>query len=201
MTLDRMPLKGFGVVNFELMLLRRMHDHQQALVGAALKNLGKSATDLRAAHAQWQRGLRGGFPGGAARYRLALGKPAVVSSRTVPLVGELAVEAWPMPLWPGLQFQITFGPGGDVVDERLTRMADSAAPAIASVADLRPWLLVIDDVESACSPVRYRMSGGAVASHAAAAFTTPDGVACEAQFSWGLLQAVTNADHGNPQAD
>ncbi|MGW6378260.1 hypothetical protein ACWFRB_19580 [Rhodococcus sp. NPDC055112] len=201
MTLDRMPLKGFGVVNFELMLLRRMHDHQPTLVVAALKNLGKSATDLRAAHAQWQRGLRGGFPGGAARYRLALGKPPVVSSRLLPAVGELAIEAWPMPLWPGLQFQVTFGPGGDVVDERLARMSDGAAPAIASVADLRPWLLVIDDLESTCAPVHYRMSAGTVASHAAAAFATPDGTACEAQFSWGLLQSATAVDGGNQQAN
>ncbi|WP_143069396.1 hypothetical protein [Rhodococcus maanshanensis] len=198
---DRMPLRGFGTVNFELMLLRRMHDHQPALVRAALKNLGKSATDLRAAHAQWQRGLRGGFPGGASRYRLALGRPAVVSSRLLPAVGELAIEAWPMPLWPGLQFQVTFGPGGDVVDERLARMPDGATPAIASVADLRPWLLVIDDLESTCSPVRYRMSAGTVASHAAAVFATPDGATCEAQFSWGLLQTAMAVDAGNQQAD
>ncbi|MFC7449101.1 hypothetical protein [Rhodococcus daqingensis] len=198
---DRMPLRGFGTVNFELMLLRRMHDHQPTLVGAALKNLGKSAADLRAAHAQWQRGLRGGFPGGASRYRLALGKPAVVSSRRVPAIGELAVEAWPMPLWPGLQFQVTFGPGGDVVDERLARMSDQAAPAITSAADLRPWQLVIDDLESTCSPVRYRMSAGSVASHAAAAFATPDGTACEAQFSWGLLQSAAAVDDGNHQTD
>ncbi|MFD4182161.1 hypothetical protein [Rhodococcus sp. NPDC058514] len=198
MTLDRMPLKGFGVVNFELMLLRRMNDHQPRLVEAALKNLGKSGTDLRAAHAQWQRGLRSHFPDGAARYRLALGKPEVVTSRPVAVVGELAIEAWPMPLWPGLQFQVTFGPGGEVVDERLARASDGAAPAIASVADLRPWLLVIDDLESTCAPVRYRMSAGTVPSHAAAEFATPDGTACAAQFSWGLLQSAAPSGDQTP---
>lgn len=199
MTLDRMPLKGFGVVNFELMLLRRMNDHQPTLVISALKNLGKSGTDLRAAHAQWQRGLRSHFPDGAVRYRLALGRPEVVTSRQVPVIGELAIEAWPMPLWPGLQFQVTFGPGGEVVDERLARMSDSTAPVISSIDDLRPWLLVIDDLESACAPVRYRMSAGIVPSHAAAEFATPDGAACEAQFSWGLLQAAGAAGDQTPR--
>lgn len=191
MILERMPLAGFGVVNFELMLLRRMDDHQPSLVGSALKNLGKSGTDARAAHAQWQRGLRGNFPDGAGRYRMALGRPDVTGTRPTALGGDLAVEGWTMPLWPGLQFQITFGPGGEVIDERLVRGADSVAPTITEPADLRPWLVTIDDLERACGPVRFRMSGGTVPSHAIAEFTVADGTACEAQFSWGLLQTAS----------
>ncbi|MFC9787162.1 hypothetical protein [Rhodococcus sp. NPDC127528] len=200
MTLDRMPLTGFGVVNFELMLLRRMNDYQPALVTAAMKTLGKSGTDLRAAHAQWQRGLRGHFPGGATRYRLALGSPAVVTTRRVPLVGELTVEAWPMPLWPGLQFQVTSGPGGAVVDERLARIAGSPAPAIATPEDLRPWIVTVDDLEIACAPVRYRAAAGPVASHVTAEFAALDGTACRAQFSWGLLQTALPTSDGNHHA-
>ncbi|MFC4604994.1 hypothetical protein [Rhodococcus kronopolitis] len=189
----RMPLAGFGLVNFELMLLRRMDDHQPTLVSGALKNLGKSGTDARAAHAQWQRGLRSGFPDGAARYRMALGRPDFTGTRSTALGGDLAVEGWTMPLWPGLQFQITFGPGGEVIDERLVRAEDSrsltgTAPTITEPADLRPWLVTIDDLERTCGPVRFRMSAGTVPSHATAEFTVPDGTACEAQFSWGLLQ-------------
>ncbi|MGW0177013.1 hypothetical protein ACWDUM_24580 [Rhodococcus sp. NPDC003322] len=188
MTLDRMPLKGFGVVNFELMLLRRMDDHQPSLVDAALKTLGKSGTDARAAHAQWQRGLRSNFPDGISRYRLALGRPDTTSERPTSLGTTLAVECWDTPLWPGLQFQVTFGPGGEVIDERLARAADADAPAITGLADLRPWMVTIDDLERAAAPVRFRTAAGQVPSHATAEFTVADGTACEAQFSWGLLQ-------------
>ena len=184
-------MNAFGPRQFQLMLLRRMADHNPDLVADALRLLGATRAEAREAHAGWQARLRSRtFPAGEARYRTVLGPPPSVATRTV---GDLSFRAalWPLPLWPTLNFEVmtalTAGGSGPVWNEWLVRAPGVPPPPLDTVADLTPWSCTVDDAARAFppatplppdAPTRARMaltdpaSGGRVIAH----------------FTWGLLQ-------------
>lgn len=179
--------EGFGPLQFQLVLLRRMADYQPALVEEALRRLGVGRTEMREANRRWQAILRSrAFPQGERRYRAVLGPPESESGR---MVGDLAVRAlrWPVPLWPTLRFEILVGPKGAVWHEQLVRARSTQSEAPRGLADLRPWAWTVDEVARAfpgatpmegTAPSRWRLRCVAGHEHFVADFT------------WGLLQDV-----------
>lgn len=186
-----MSQKPFGPAQFQLVLLRRMADHQPGLVDDALRALGASRTDLREAHKRWQARLHSRtFPGGEGRYRVALGPPEAEVERRV---GDLTCRAllWPVPLWPDLRFEVLCAPGGGAVwNEWLVRAPNAAPPPLRTAADLTPWSCTVDDAARAFppaaplppdAPTRFRL-----------ALTVPGASRLIAHFTWGLLQYVSD---------
>ncbi|MFI0723856.1 hypothetical protein [Streptomyces sp. NPDC021224] len=181
----------YGVDEFQLMLLRRMADHQPGLVDDALRALSASHADLRAAHNGWQARLRSRtHPGGARRYRMALGPPEREVERRI---GDLTCTAllWPLPLWPDLRFEVLCAPGGGVWNEWLVRAPGAARPALGRTADLEPWSCVVEDVARAFPPTEPLPPDAP--SRARLALTAPEtGERLVAHFTWGLLQYVAD---------
>ena len=96
----------FGPLQFQLVLLRRMADHQPDLVEDARHELSASLAEMREANRRWQAMLRAPRGRGALRrYRSVLGEPESSVRRRV---GDLECDAllWPLPLWPGLRFEV-----------------------------------------------------------------------------------------------
>lgn len=152
MTLPAVPL---GVAEFQLVLLRRMADYQPELVEAARKQLGFSATDMRAVNAQWQRMLRSRHSRGpVGMLRGVLGEPVAVIERRI---GDLICPApqWSLPLWPSLRFEALTAPGGMLVTEHFVRAPGSPAPTLRHLGDARPWSCVLGDVAAAFGPLRH----------------------------------------------
>jgi hypothetical protein len=144
----------FGPDSFQLVLLRRMADHQPDLVDDARRALGASRADLREANRRWQamaRSPRG--RGSRARYRSVLGAPERAFRRRV---GDLECDVlqWPVPLWPDLRFETMVAPGGAVWNEWLVRAPGAPAPALVTAADLRPWGCTVDELARAFPPAR-----------------------------------------------
>jgi hypothetical protein len=185
------PINGFGPLEFQLVLLRRMSDHQPWLVEEALRTLGATRAQLREAHRRWQAWEHSrGFPRGERRFQAVLGPPETTAVRRI---GDLSCRAllWPVPLWPGLCFEVLLAPGGggSSWNEWLVRAPGEPSPGLRTAADLVPWSCVVDEVASAYpsvvplegdAPTRWRL-----------AFTDPvDGKRRVAHFTWGLLQYV-----------
>ncbi|MEU5793655.1 hypothetical protein ABZ800_08995 [Streptomyces sp. NPDC047813] len=177
-------------LDFQLVLLRRMSDHQPELVDEARRTLGVSVGEMREANKRWQAMVRSPRArGAAARYRSVLGEPESVEPRTL---GDVDCEArrWALPLWPGLRFEVLVGPDGAVWNEWLVRAPGAAAPALRTVEDLAPWSCTVDEVARAFPPARPLE--GTAPTRWGLAFTAPDrdGVPHEmvAEFTWGLLQ-------------
>lgn len=189
-----MPTEPFGPLQFQLVLLRRMADHQPGLVDDALRALGANHTDLREAHRRWQARLHSrSFPRGEARYRTALGPPEAVREQRA---GDLALRAaqWPVPLWPDLRFEVVTLPGGGgaVVNEWLVRAPGAEPPRPKDVADLVPWSCTVDDAARAFPPAAPLPPDAP--SRARLALTDPrTGGRIVAHFTWGLLQYVEGA--------
>jgi hypothetical protein len=187
----------FGRIDFQLMLLRRMADYQPVLVQDKLRDLGFARSEALAAHRRWQEILRSrSFPAGMARYRIVLGRPTEAHQRTF---GDLSCEItqWKLELWPGLWFETIAVPGGAVVQEWLVRAGDCAAPALATVADLRPWGCVVGEVERRFGAVRH--SDDDAPTRWSTEFTAGDGdrpARYRARFTWGLLQTVEQLTRG-----
>ncbi|MXG26103.1 hypothetical protein GRQ63_10450 [Streptomyces sp. YIM 132580] len=179
----------FGPREFQLVLLRRMADHQPGRVEDARQELSASLADMREANRRWQamvRAPRG--RGSLRRYRSVLGEPELTLKRRV---GDLECEAllWPVPLWPDLRFEVMAGPGGAVWNEWLVRAPGAAGPELTSVPSLRPWSCTVDEVARAFPPARP-MEGSAP-TRWALALTDPDsGEAYVAEFTWGLFQRL-----------
>ncbi|MFD7012998.1 hypothetical protein [Streptomyces sp. NPDC059928] len=186
--------RPFGPLDFQLVLLRRMGDHQPGLVEDARQELGASVADMREANKRWQAMLRSSRSRGAlSRYRSVLGAPEAVVPRRI---GDLDCEAhlWPVPLWPGLRFEVLAGPGGAVWNEWLVRAPGIPGPELRGEADLRPWSCTVDEVARAFPPARP-MEGSAP-TRWQLALTLPGGRECVAEFSWGLLQRLLpGGDH------
>lgn len=192
----------FGPLHFQLVLLRRMADHQGERVAEALRELGVGRGELREANRRWQMMVRSPRQRGALRrYHAVLGPPAASTKRRV---GDLTCEAlsWTVPLWPTLRFEVLAGPGGAVWNEWLVRAPDAAGPVLRSAADLVPWSCTVDEVARAFAPARP-MEGSAP-TRWQLAFTAPaeppaEGAAAArtdyvAEFTWGLLQRVWEAE-------
>ncbi len=179
-------------LDFQLVLLRRMADHNADLVEDARQALGVPAARMREANRRWQavrhapRG-RGTVP----LLRSVLGEPEPVTPRTL---GDLSCEAfrWPVPLWPDLRFEVLVAPGGTAWNEWLVRAPDAAAPDLRSLDDLTPWSCTVDEVARAFAPARPLE--GTAPTRWGLAFTAPDGSGvrrdCVAEFTYGLLQRV-----------
>ncbi|MFF8603916.1 hypothetical protein ACF065_31630 [Streptomyces sp. NPDC015232] len=175
----------FGPREFQLVLLRRMGDHQPALVDDALRELGATHTEMREANKRWQaRAHARGGPGEFQRYRLALGAPEARH----PVRGDSEAWVWPVPLWPDLRFTVLVGPGRAVWSRSLTRAPGAAAPELRTTEDLRPWRCTVDEVWRAFRDVEPRE--GVAPTLARLDFTLPDGGRAAAEFAWGLLQRI-----------
>lgn len=189
---DRSPARPFTPLDFQLVLLRRMADHNPDLVDGARRELGVSLSGMREANKRWQAMVRSPRSRGAAsRYRSVLGAPGSVLTRTV---GDLECEAWqwPVPLWPTLRFEVLLGPDGAVWNEWLVRAAGAPAPELRTLADLTPWSCTVDEAARAFAPARPLE--GTAPTRWGLAFSAPDeeGVRREAvaEFTWGLVQRV-----------
>ncbi|MCD0450486.1 hypothetical protein LO762_14995 [Actinocorallia sp. API 0066] len=182
-------MDGFGRREFQLVLLRRMGDFQPDLVLEAARRLGASRTEMREVNARWQRFVRArSAPRGVARLRAVLGPPEEVAERPL---GDVHCRAsrWTLPLWPEFRYEALAGPEGTLLQEWLVRPESSPIPDLTSVADLAPWSCVVGDVAQAFAPVTHLDGEGP--SRWAVTFTTPEGTAHTAHFTWGLLQSVT----------
>ncbi|WP_206319893.1 hypothetical protein [Streptomyces zingiberis] len=178
---------------FQLVLLRRMADHQAGLVEDALRELGESRSAMREANRRWQAMVHSPRARGAlTRYRSVLGPP---QSRDARRIGDLTCEAlrWPVPLWPDLRFEVLTAPGGQVWNEWLVRAPGAPGPALRTLADLRPWSCTVDEVARAFPPATP-MEGSAP-TRWRLAFAAPAGAGGQprrvvAEFTWGLLQRL-----------
>jgi hypothetical protein len=182
-----MTSKGpFGPLEFQLVLLRRMADHQPELVDDARRELGASQADLREANRRWQAMVRSPRARGTlARYRSVLGEPERISQRRTGDV-ECDVLLWPVVLWPGLRFEVMAGPGGAVWNEWLVRAPGATGPELRTAEDLRPWSCTVDEVARAFPPARPME--GTAPTRMRLGLTLPDGGFRVAEFTWGLLQ-------------
>ena len=184
------PAGPFTPLDFQLVLLRRMADHNPGLVEDARRELGVSIAGMREANKRWQAMLRSPRARAAAsRYRSVLGTPESVTARRI---GDLDCEArqWPLPLWPGLRFEVLLAPNGAVWNEWLVRAPGAGGPDLRTLEDLTPWSCTVDEAARAFAPARPLE--GTAPTRWGLAFTAPDteGVRREvvAEFTWGLLQ-------------
>ncbi|WP_426497329.1 hypothetical protein [Streptomyces sp. D54] len=182
----------FGPLQFQLVLLRRMADHQPGLVEEARHELSASLADMREANRRWQamvRAPRG--RGSLRRYRSVLGEPETTLPRRV---GDLECEAllWPVPLWPDLRFEVMTGPGGAVWNEWLVRAPGAPGPELTSPDALRPWSCTVDEAARAFPPARP-MEGSAPTRWSLAVTDPVTGRERVAEFTWGLFQRLLPA--------
>ncbi|MFD3513970.1 hypothetical protein [Streptomyces sp. NPDC058657] len=185
---------AFGPRDFQLVLLRRMADHQPELVQDARISMGVSAAGMREANRRWQAMVRAPRArDAAARYRSVLGAPETVLRRRI---GDLECEAllWRLPLWPELRFEAMCGPDGRVWNEWLVRAPGSPGPVLRTADDLVPWSATVDEVARAFPPVRMRDAGTPQRAHLEV--TLPGGEQRVAEFAWGLLQRLLPAGGG-----
>ncbi|WP_405781049.1 hypothetical protein [Streptomyces sp. NBC_00859] len=181
----------FGPLDFQLVLLRRMADHQPVLVYDARQELGVPLAAMREANKRWQAMVRSPRSRGAAqRYRSVLGEPSATARRRI---GDLECDAlqWPVPLWPDLRFEVLTASGGAVWNEWLVRAPGAPAPVLRTADDLRPWSCTVDEVARAFAPARPME--GTAPTRWRLAFTPPGGRPAVADFTWGLLQDVQPA--------
>ena len=185
------PASPFTVHDFQLVLLRRMADHNPDRVEEARHALSASIADMREANKRWQAMIRSPRARAAAsRYRSVLGTPETVLTRKV---GDLECEAWlwPIPLWPDLRFEVLLAPNGSTVwNEWLIRAPGAEGPALHTLDDLTPWSCTVDEAARAFAPARPLE--GTAPTRWGLTFTAPDGEGVRrevvAEFTWGLLQ-------------
>ncbi|MER5436206.1 hypothetical protein [Streptomyces sp. NPDC002588] len=180
----------FSTLDFQLVLLRRMADHNPDLVEDARHELGVSLAQAREASKRWQAMIHSPHSKGAlSRYRAILGEP---ESRTPRRIGDVDGEAWLWPLsyWPELRFEVMVAPNNSVWNEWLVRAPQAPAPELRTLDDLTPWSCTVDEVARAFAPARGLE--GTAPNRWGLAFTAPDalGVPREvvAEFTFGLLQ-------------
>ncbi|WP_435280453.1 hypothetical protein [Streptomyces koelreuteriae] len=184
------PASPFTPLDFQLVLLRRMADHNPGLVEDARHELGASLADMREANKRWQAMVRSPRPA-LSRYRSVLGD---AESRTPRRIGDLDCEAWlwPVPLWSDLRFEVLTAPNGAVWNEWLVRAPGAEDPEPRTLDDLAPWSCTVDEAARAFAPARPLE--GSAPTRWGLAFTAPDGAGARwevvAEFTWGLLQRM-----------
>ncbi|MBQ1088056.1 hypothetical protein [Streptomyces sp. B93] len=197
------PRSPFTPLDFQLVLLRRMADHNPDLVAAARRRLGASITDMREANKRWQAMLRSPHARAAAtRYRSVLGPPETTTARRI---GDLDCEAWqwPVPLWSDLRFEALLAPNGALWNEWLVRAPGASPPVLRTLDDLTPWSCTVDEAARAFAPARPLE--GTAPTRWGLAFTAPDGQGVRrrvaAEFTWGLLQRTAVGGPGGAPVD
>ncbi|MDQ8701184.1 hypothetical protein RCO28_01610 [Streptomyces sp. LHD-70] len=183
----------FAPLDFQLVLLRRMADHNPGLVEDARRELGVSVGEMREANRRWQAMCRAPRSrSAAARYRSVLGTPQTIR-RTI---GDLECEAllWPVPLWPELRFEVLLAPTGAVWNEWLIRAPGTPAPPLHTLTDLTPWSCTVDEAARAFPPARPLE--GSAPTRWGLLISAPEEEGGEprplvAEFTWGLLQRVS----------
>jgi hypothetical protein len=190
-------VRGFGPLEFQLMLLRRMADYQPALVEEAVAALGQPRSAVRDANRRWQAMLHSRtFPGGLTRLRLILGPPVTEFEQQF---GDLTqvVARWRLPLWPDLRFEAIALPDGPVLQEWLVRPDPGTRPQLATPADVLPWSCVVGDLEAAFSCSHEE---GDAPSRWTVKFTIQNEARearlYVARFTWGLVQVVEEPGGG-----
>ncbi|CAL9443718.1 hypothetical protein [Streptomyces sp. enrichment culture] len=190
MPTGKQPAGPFTARDFQLVLLRRMADHNPGRVEDARRELGASAADMREANRRWQAMLHSPRSRPAAsRYRSVLGEPESVAPRRI---GDLECEArqWALLLWPDLRFEVLVADRGVVWNEWLVRAPGASGPELRTLDDLTPWSCTVDEAARAFAPARPLQ--GSAPTRWGLAFAAPDrdGVRHEvvAEFTWGLLQ-------------
>ncbi|MGW0862954.1 hypothetical protein [Streptomyces sp. NPDC002611] len=184
------PASPFTPLDFQLVLLRRMADHNPGLVEDARHELGASLADMREANKRWQAMVRSPRPA-LSRYRSVLGD---AESRTPRRIGDLDCEAWlwPVPLWSDLRFEVLTAPNSAVWNEWLVRAPGAEGPEPRTLDDLAPWSCTVDEAARAFAPARPLE--GSAPTRWGLAFTAPDGAGARwevvAEFTWGLLQRM-----------
>lgn len=184
------PDAPFGPLDFQLVLLRRMADFQPELAEDARRELGVSQARSREANRRWQAMVHAPRSRGAlSRYRSVLGEPELVVRRRI---GDLECDAlqWPVPLWPDLRFEVLTAANGAVWNEWLVRAPGAAGPVLHTADDLEPWSCTLDEVARAFPPARPLE--GSAPTRWRLEFTLPDGRVRVAEFTWGLLQRLTD---------
>jgi hypothetical protein len=183
-------VRGFGTVEFQLMLLRRMADYQPELVRRVTAELGLPRSAVPDAHHRWQTMIRSRtFPVGLDRLRIVLGPPEALFTREF---GDAVHEVahWRLPLWPDLRYEAMVQPGGPSLQEWLVRPDAATGPDLVTAADVRPWTCVVGDLEKAFGPVEHE--DGDAPSRWTVAFTSPGQTGRHlARFTWGLVQTVS----------
>ncbi|WP_406469840.1 hypothetical protein OH738_27665 [Streptomyces hirsutus] len=190
------PFGPFTPLDLQLVLLRRMADHQPGLVEDARHELGVSLAGMREANKRWQAVVRSPRSRSArSRYLSVLGEP---ESRARRRIGDLDCEAWRwrLPLWPDLRFEILTAPDGTVWNEWLVRAPDADPPVLRTVEDLTPWSCTVDEAARAFAPARPLE--GTAPTRWGLAFVAPDARGGRhevvAEFTWGLLQRTAVGD-------
>ncbi|MGW8060719.1 hypothetical protein ACVV2G_00210 [Streptomyces ziwulingensis] len=196
MPTGKRPVRPFTPLDFQLVLLRRMADHNPGPVEDARRELGASLADMREANRRWQAMLRSPRSGSAAsRYRSVLGAPESSVPRRI---GDLECEArqWPLPLWPDLRFEVLVADRGTVWNEWLVRAPGAEGPRLRTLDDLTPWSCTVDEAARAFAPARPLQ--GSAPTRWGLAFTAPDArgrrYEVVAEFTWGLLQRTAAGD-------
>ncbi|MER7023520.1 MULTISPECIES: hypothetical protein [Streptomyces] len=179
-----------GPLAFQLVLLRRMADHQPGLVEDALRELGVDRARQREANKRWQARLHApGARTGTRPYRALLGTPETVTTRRI---GDLTCEAlrWPVPLWPDLRFEVLTAPGGAVWNAWLVRAPGAPAPLLRTADDLAPWSCTVDEAARAFAPARPLEGDAPNRWNLRATVPEPTGELRPAvlEFTWGLFQ-------------
>ncbi|GGW89871.1 hypothetical protein [Streptomyces noursei] len=194
---DNAPPAGSGVPSdlpgplaFQLVLLRRMADHQPVLVENALRQLRATRAQMREANRRWQARMHSPRArAGVQPYRALLGTPETVATRRL---GDLTCEAltWPIPLWPDLRFEVLTAPGGGVWNAWLVRAPGAPGPDLRTTADLAPWSCTVDEVARAFPPARPMEGSAPTRWRLGCTAPGPDGAPQDvvAEFTWGLFQ-------------
>ncbi|MET8867618.1 hypothetical protein ABZW11_32200 [Nonomuraea sp. NPDC004580] len=178
----------FGVREFELALMHRMRDLNPGRVEEALRDMGASRAEVRAAHAHWTRLAHAPrAPKGAAALRMALGPAPYRGSRPA---GSLTCDVlrWPLPSWPGLMYEALLGPGGELWNQWFVR------PAGPAPSGLEPWTCVVSDL--AAIPGAVQLEGPAP-HHWTVDFPS-GGRTRRARFVYGLLQRLDEGVTSGP---
>ncbi|SPL89185.1 unnamed protein product [[Actinomadura] parvosata subsp. kistnae] len=181
---------AFGVREFELALMRRMRDVNAQKVEEALGRAGASRAELREAHAHWTRLSHAPrAPKGAAALRMALGPPPFRGLRPA---GSLTCDVlrWPLPSWPGLEYEALVGPGGELWNQWFVR---PSGPVTLGFAGLVPWACVVADV-AASFPGAVQIDGPA--PHHWTIDFPHGGRTHRARFVYGLFQRLDRAPSG-----
>lgn len=171
---------GYGVREFELTLMHRMRDVNPGRVEDALREMGASRAELRAAHAHWTRLAHAPrAPKGLAALRMALGPPVHRGERQA---GSLTCQVlqWTLPTWPELRFEALAGPGGELWNQWFVRPPGSSPGAFEPT----PWRAVVGDF--AAVPGATHLEGGA--PHHWAVDHPRGGRTWRARFVYGLYQ-------------